>query len=288
MTVATLSDELSGPDAQVAASPALQRARGLARIEIRAVAGQSRIGALHQAGSSRIRMPRAAAGAPVEAVLLNTAGGMTGGDRFETEVSVGPEAAALVTSQAAERIYRRSSGTARVDARLSVSGDGRLFWLPQETIVFNRSALTRTLTADVDRGATLLALEAVVLGRTAMGERLTDIVMTDAWRIRRGGRLVFADTTRLEGDAASMMNGRATGAGAIAFATLVLVAPDAEACVEPLRTALEGMPGEAGVSGFDGILVARMIAGGGQALRALAIRAATTLRGSPMPRVWNL
>ena len=127
-----------------------------------------------------------------------------------------------------------------------------------------------------------------MLGRTAMGERLTDIVMTDAWRIRRGGRLVFADTTRLEGDAASVMNGRATGAGAIAFATLVLVAPDAEARVEPLRTALEGMPGEAGVSGFDGILVARMIAGGGQALRALAIRAAITLRGSPMPRVWNL
>ena len=167
-------------------------------------------------------------------------------------------------------------------------GTARLFWLPQETIVFDFSALARTLTADVDRGGTLLALEAVVLGRTAMGERLTDVVMTDAWRIRRGERLVFADTTRLEGDATSVMNGRATGAGAIAFATLVLVAPDAEACAEPLRAALEGMPGEAGVSGFDGILVARMIAGSGQALRALAIRAATTLRGVPMPRVWNL
>ncbi len=243
---------------------------------------------MHQAGSSRIREPRTLPDAPIEAVLLNTAGGMTGGDRFETEVSVGPGAAALVTSQAAERIYRRSSGTARVDTRLSVSGDGHLCWLPQETIVFNRSALARSLAADVDHGATLLALEAVVLGRTAMGESLTDIAMTDAWRIRRNGRLIFADTTRLEGDAASVMNGAATGRGAIAFATMVLVAPDAGRFVDPLREALDGMPGEAGVSAFDGLLMARMIAPGGQALRAMATRAIALVRGAPMPRVWTL
>jgi urease accessory protein len=112
--------------------------------------------------------------------------------------------------------------------------------------------------------------------------------MTDAWRIRRGGRLVFADTTRLEGDAASVMNGGGTGRGAIAFATMVLVAPDAGAFVDPLRTALDGMGGEAGVSGFDGVLVARMIAAEGQALRAMAIRAVSLVRDAPMPRVWNL
>ncbi|HET7714716.1 MAG TPA: urease accessory protein UreD [Bauldia sp.] len=287
MMLAALSADPARPK-QMAATPALQRARGVARIEVRAAAGRSRLAALHQAGSSRIRLPRVSADAPLEAVLLNTAGGMTGGDHFEIDVAVGRSAAAVVTSQAAERVYRRSQGTARVETRLSVSGGGRLFWLPQETIIFNRSAMARTLTAVVEEDATLLAFEAVVLGRTAMGERLTDVVMSDAWRIRRGSRLVFADTTRLEGDAASMMNGRATGGGAIAFATLVLVAPDAEARVDVLRAALDDMPGEAGVSGFDGLLVARMIAGSGQVLRALAIRAVTTLRGVPMPRVWNL
>ena len=139
-----------------------------------------------------------------------------------------------------------------------------------------------------DEPANLLALEAVVLGRTAMGERLDDIDLTDAWRIRRDGRLIFADTTRLEGDAASVMNGRATANGAVAFATLMLVAPGAEARVDPLRAALNGMAGEAGVSSFDGVLVARMIAASGQALRAMAVRAAATLRGAPMPWVWNL
>lgn len=276
------------PMTRARTAPALQRARGLARIGVTALDGRSRVAALHQAGSSRLKMPRRSKDAPVEAVLLNTAGGMTGGDRFETEVMVGPGAAAVVTSQAAERIYRRSAGTAAVEARLTVRGDGRLDWLPQETIVFNRSSLSRSLTADVDSGATLLALEAVVLGRTAMGERLDDVHLTDAWRIRRDSRLVFADTTRLEGDAASVMNGRATGSGAIAFATLVLAAPGAETQVEPLRSALEGMAGEFGVSSFDGLLVARMIAGSGQALRLMIIRAASTLHGAPLPRVWTL
>lgn len=271
-----------------AVPPTLQRARGLARIAVRGDGGHSRITDLHQAGSSRLRMPRTPPDAPVEAVLLNTAGGMTGGDRFRTEVSVGAGAEAIVTSQAAERIYRRSAGYAEVDAELTVAGNGVLAWLPQETIVFDRSALSRRLEADVAPEATLLALETVVLGRTAMGERLTDIALADRWRIRRGGRLVFAETTRLEGDATTVMNGKATGAGGIAFATLVLVSPGAPDKVDALRAALEDMPGEAGVSGFEGMMVARMIAGSGQALRAMAIRAATVIRGRPMPRVWNL
>ena len=276
-------------DAIAPSGPApMQRARGVARLAVTAEAGRSRIGTMHQAGSSRFRLPRRPEGAPLEAVLLNTAGGMTGGDRFDTAISVGPGAEAIVTSQAAERIYRRASGTAEVTTHLAAVGDGRLSWLPQETIVFNRAALSRTLTADVDALATLLVLEAVVLGRTAMGERLTDIAMTDAWRIRRGGRLVFADTTRLEGDAVSVMNGPATGGGAVAFATMIVVAPDAGRHVEPLRAGLDGMAGEAGVSGLEGVTVVRLLAASGQALRALAVRAATIVRGAPMPRVWSL
>ena len=265
----------------------MQRARGVARLSIASVDGRSRIAAMHQAGSSRIRLPRAT-GSALEAVLLNTAGGLTGGASFAPEAAVGPGAAGLVTSQAAERIYRSAAGTARVESRLAVRGDGRLCWLPQETIVFNHARLARTLDAEVDPNGTLLALEAVVLGRTAMGERLTDIALADTWRIRRGGRLVFAATTRLDGDTVALMGGAATGGGAIAFATLVLVASDAGRHVEPLRAALHGMPGEAGVSALDAVTVVRMVAGSGQALRALAVRAVTTIRELPMPRVWTL
>ena len=161
--------------------------------------------------------------------------------------------------------------------------------LDDDVVAFtSRGQRERTRLRLASSAALRLVLEAVVLGRTAMGERLTDIAMTDAWRIRRGGRLVFADTTRLEGDAVSVMNGPATGGGAVAFATMIVVAPDAGRHVEPLRAGLDGMAGEAGVSGLEGVTVVRLLAASGQALRALAVRAATIVRGTAMPRVWSL
>ncbi len=154
----------------------LQRARGLARISVQAVDGRSRIAGLHQAGSARIRHPGPArradrGGAPQHRRRhdrrrpLRDRGVRSGRARQRWSPRRRPSASTAVPR-----------GLARVDARLTVAGDGRLFWLPQETIVFDRSALARSLTADVDQGATLLALEAVRAGRTAMGERLTDIV----------------------------------------------------------------------------------------------------------------
>lgn len=248
---------------------------------------RSRLGRLYQSGAARILLPRVAADSPVEAVLINTAGGLTGGDRFGIEVEVEDGAKAVLTTQAAERIYRRSGGVAEIDARLVVGAGGCLDWLPQETILFDRSALSRRLVADIAPTATLLAAEAVVLGRTAMGETVRQVSLTDSWRIRRDGKLVFADGVRLEGDAAAIMSGRATGGGAAAFATLVMVSPDAEAMLDTARAALADCRGEAGASAWNGMLVARLLAPTGQALRTDLIRLVAALRRVPMPRVWQ-
>jgi urease accessory protein len=265
----------------------LERARGEVRLAIRDRGGVSRLRTLYQSGSAKVRLPRVAAGAPPEAVLLNTAGGLTGGDRLRWTVEVEANAAALVTSQAAERVYRRSSRVAEVETTLTLGAGARLDWLPQETIVFDRSALSRRLVADIDGSARLLALEAFVLGRTAMGETVRDAFVGDAWRVRRDGRLVFADGLRLDGDALAIMSGPATGRGATAFATLALFAPDAEAALEPARAILDAAAGEGSASAWNAFLVARLIAPTGQALRADLIRLVEALRGTPMPRVWH-
>ncbi len=249
--------------------------------------GRFRPTTIYQSGSAKIRLPRDRAGAPFEGVLLNTAGGVTGGDRLAYEVAVGEAAEAVVTTQAAERVYRRSEGVARIDTTLAVGAGGRLDWLPQETILFDRSALSRRLTADIAADATLLAVEPLVLGRAAMGETIRTVFARDVWRIRRDGVLVFADALRLDGDSEMIMKGGATGAGARAMATLVLVAPDAEARLDTVRAALENARGEAGASAWNGMLVARFLAPGGQALRADLMMLIETLRGAPMPRVWH-
>lgn len=268
-------------------APAMQRARGAARLVVRADCGVMRIVENYQSGSAKLRFPRALSGDALEAVLVNTAGGVTGGDQLAYSATAEGGARAIVTTQAAERIYRRSTGVAAIDTVLTLGDGAALDWLPQETIVFDRSAMRRTLSADVAPTARLLAVEAIVLGRTAMGESARDVSVSDAWRIRRGGTLVFADTLRLDGDAATIMAGRATGGGAIAMATLVLVAPDAEAKIDTARAAVAGCAGEGGVSAWNGMLVARLVAASGQTLRADLVRLIDTLRRAPMPRVWS-
>ena len=203
---------------------------------------------------------------------------LTGGDRLRTLVVVERDAQAIVATQAAERVYRRQDGLAAIDTGLRVAAGGRLDWLPQETILFNRSGLARSLSADIEGDATLLAAEAIILGRTAMGEIVDEVWATDTWRIRRDGKLIFADGLRLVGDATAIMAGGATGQGAIAFATLVLAAPRAESMLGLARAVLAGNNGEAGASAWNGILVARLIAATGQALRADLVRAG---RGAP-------
>jgi urease accessory protein len=264
----------------------LERSRGEARVAFRRDGERTRLDELFQSGSAKIRLPRVFAGPP-EVVFLNTAGGLTGGDQLKFSVTVDTSAAAVATTQAAERIYRRLAGTASLETRLTVGDGARLDWLPQETILFDRSSLSRSLTIDIARNASIMALEAVVLGRTAMGEVLSEAAVRDHWRIRRGGRLIFADSLRLDGDATGIMHGRATGGGASALATLVLIAPDAEARLDAARDALAGASGECGASAWNGMLVARAIAPTGQALRADLTRLVETLRDTPMPRVWN-
>lgn len=266
--------------------PRLERTRGRARVSVWADRGVMRLGEAYQSGSAKLRFPRAAHGAPLEAVLLNTAGGLTGGDEIGYSVAVDEGASGVATTQAAERIYRRADGVAVVDTRLEVGAGASLAWLPQETIVFDGSAMRRTFVAEVAETGRLLAMEAIVLGRTAMGESARSVAISDSWRISRGGRLVFADGLKLDGDSVAILAGGATGAGAIATATLVMIAPDAEARIDAAREALAGMP-DAGASAWNGVLVARLLANSGQALRFGLIRLIETLRGEPMPRVWH-
>lgn len=265
--------------------PAPQRARGVGRLTVRHEDGATRLVELFQEGSAKLRLPRVRTDA-VEAVMINSGGGMTGGDRFSWTVDVGDGAAAVLTTQACEKVYRAQAGEARVATQLTVGAGARLDWLPQETILFDRSALARTIEADVAAGGRLLLAEAVVLGRRAMGETLTRASFHDRWRIRRDGRLLFADDLKLGGDFSTLAASPPLLGGAGAFATLLLVAPDAEALLDAVRTAI----GEfGGASAFGGKLVVRIAARDGLALRRALLPAIAVLSGGrPAPSVWTL
>lgn len=271
---------------------ALQRTTGVVRLAFEGGEGGTRLRTLYQQGAGRARLPRVPAGAPPEAVLLNTAGGLTGGDRMTVELRLAPRARATVTTQASERIYRSAGGCATVVNRVHVARGACAEWLPQETIVFDGARLDRTLEVAVDEGGEALLAEALVFGRTAMGETVRTGRFRDRWRVRRGGRLVFAEGAVVEGDVAAALARPLALHGGCAFASVLRVAPDAERALEAVRAVLgeatDDRSVRAGASAWDGLLAVRLAAVDGATLRRSLEGVLEALRpGRPLPTVWR-
>lgn len=246
---------------------------------------QTRLSRLYQDGCGKIRLPRDASADGLEAVLINSSGGLTGGDYMEWRASVGEGGRLTLSTQACEKIYRARDGVAQQRVGLTLDAGAQLDWLPQETILFDGGALARRLDADLAQGARLLAVEAVVLGRAAMNERVRVGELSDRWRIRREGRLVFADDLRLDGPIAELTAELPVLAGSQAFASLLLVDDDAPRYLPTVRAALGDL---GGASAFDGKLFARVAAPDGFTLRQALLPALEALRdGASLPRVWR-
>jgi len=262
---------------------AANRATGHIGLSVNASSGITRRARVDEHGSLRVRFPNAMPDA-LEAVIVNTGGGMTGGDRFTLRFEMGEGASLIAGTAAAEKIYRSTGPDTEMDVRLTLGEGARLCWLPQETILFDRARLSRRIDIDLAQDASLILAEAVVFGRAAMGEVMTEGHFTDRWRVRRAGKLVYADTARLDGDIAAQMAARAVANGGIAIAT-VLVAPGGEAALEQVRALGETFKSEVGISAWNGIAMARLCAKDGAALRHDLIAMLAAL-GAQVPRLW--
>lgn len=263
-----------------------QRTKAAARLVAKHMAGKTRLDVFYQESAAKIRIPESYDGR-MEAVLINTSGGLTGGDRIAWQIEAGENCHVTVTTQACERVYKSSGGYAGVDTVLKAAAQSTLHWLPQETILFDQGALRRTLDVDLDETAEFIGLEAVLLGRKAMGEIVRTGLFRDRWRIRRGGRLIHAEDICLSGDLEALTARAAALAGSQAFATILYCGPRGEALLPKLRDLFgEGM---GGASLWNGKLVVRIVAPEGFDLRKMLVPAISLLRnGDPAPKVWSL
>ncbi len=266
------------------------RARGAIEAGFVRVGARTEVVGPHETGGYRLRLPRSR-GACCEAVIVNTGGGMAGGDRAGFTFRAERGAAVTLTTTAAEKVYRGAeaggaSAETAVDVTLALGAGAALDWLPQETILFDGARLTRRLSAEMEPDAALLMAEILVFGRLGMGERVASGALRDRWRVRRGGRLVFAEELALDGDVAGLLDRPALGGGARACATVLLVSPKAEGLVEPARAALAGDGVTGGVSAWNGLLAARALSPSPERLRAAIVRLLSGLRGRPLPRLW--
>lgn len=264
---------------------AANRAVGRVAFGVTSASGVSRRSRVHEAGSLRVRFPNADNRGTLDAVIVNTAGGMAGGDRFDIDVTVGPSAGLTVITAAAEKVYRSLGPDTEVAVKLDVGAGGRLAWLPQETILFDQIRFRRTIDVELARDAHLVLAEAAVFGRSAMGETVAQGQMFDRWRVRVEGTLKFAETIRLDGKVAQALAQGAVTRGGAAVASMLKL-PGGDSDVAAVRALQDRFAGDVGVSAWNGLVAARLVAADGAALRHDLIAVLTALRSGPLPRLW--
>jgi urease accessory protein len=262
---------------------AANRAVGAIKLAVDVRDGATRRRQVAESGPLRIRFPNRQA-ADLEAVIVNTAGGIAGGDRHAIDISVHDNAQLVVTTAAAEKVYRALGPDAEIEVKLEVRAGARLSWLPQETILFDRSRLSRRIDVELGADASLIIAEAVVFGRSAMGEAVDTGSFADFWRVRRDGRLLFAETVKLDGAVAQKLAEPAVAAGGIAIATVLVVSGDDDKIARVRATAGQ-FTGEVGISAWNGIALARLCAKDGASLRH-DLACVLTALGAALPRIW--
>jgi urease accessory protein len=240
---------------------------------------------LAECGGYRIKFPSRHSAA-LEAAIINTGGGVAGGDALTFSVSAEKGAHVSVSTPTAERIYRSHGPATTSHVKVHAQAGATLAWLPQASILFSGARLQRCFEADVAADANLLMAEVTVFGRGASGEVLGDGLLRDAWRIRRDGCLVFADSTRLDGRLAAQLARPAIAAASSVVGLFVCVSPRATDRLDAVRAAVSVVP-DVGVSAWNGMLVMRIL---GQRLDRVqnSLRAAiSALELTPVPQVWS-
>jgi urease accessory protein len=128
-------------------------------------------------------------------------------------------------------------------------------------------------------------LEPIVFGRTGMGETVRRGVLHDHWRIRRSGKLIYAEGTRLDGAVSQELNETAVANGSVAIAT-ALIAPADETLEDVIHDLQSDFHGEVGASAWNDRVVLRFCARDGAALRHDITSALRIIRSEPLPRLW--
>jgi len=261
------------------------RAKGRVVVSAKLRGASSVIDDLYQSGCSRVLFPRG--GPALQAVLINTSGGVTGGDRIATSAKVGEGSVLSITTQAAERIYRaQPHETGSIVTDITVAENATLRWLPQELILFEGSRLDRKLDVNLAPKAKALIVEPIVFGRAAMGEILGDIHFSDRISVTRNGHPLYLDGVRLVGNFAAQLARAAIGNGACAMASVIYLAPDAAAHIPSVRNLLPDTGGATLLA--NEMLVVRIVAPDSFVLRQSLIPILERLSNGPLPATWRL
>jgi urease accessory protein len=271
----------------------LQRSDGIGRIVLGSSEGRTQIIDVFQKSPVRVMFPTVPGCKIEEAVLINTGGGIAGGDRIEYDLAAIQNASISVSTQAAEKVYRALDEPARLSTRLKITEAAKLAWLPQETILFDAARICRNTEIEVSSGSELLAVEWVFLGRAAYGEVMTGGHILESWRVKRDGRLIWADSFRVTDSVFEHLHRKVLRAQYKAIGTLIYFGPHLDTRMEFLRAIAPSLECRCAVTAVNGLMIIRFAAELScdlrLALRSLLQQFSRELGPGPfrVPKMWS-
>ena len=130
--------------------------------------------------------------------LVNTSGGLVGGDQVSMEATLAADCHVLVTTPSATRVYRTLDAPVEQKICLSVGPNARLEWVPEVTIPFAGSKLRQTIHVQLAGGATALVWDAMASGRVARDERWAFAMFENEIRITTASGASVVERFRVE------------------------------------------------------------------------------------------
>ena len=99
-----------------------------------------------------------------------------------------------------------------------------------------------------------------MLGRAAHGETMVGGSVLDGWRVKKDGRLIWADSFRISDEIFVHLNRKALLSDFNSIATLVYFGPDVDRRLQFLRDILSSLECDCAVTLVSGLIVARFAA----------------------------
>ena len=225
-------------------------------------------------------------------IVVHPPGGIAGGDQLQLNITLGANAAALLTTPGATKWYRSSGLPASQRVDLHLGRGACLEWLPQETILFDAALGSAKVAVHLDAEATYIGWDILCLGRTASGERFlrgSFNVVNEIFRERRPlwieqGQWLGADPLLTSPAGFNQMP---------VCATLVAAASEIAAAMLAACRAVQPADGAGAVTSLPGVLLARYLGPSTESARRYFIALWTVLRptltgrDARPPRIWS-
>jgi urease accessory protein len=177
------------------------------------------------------------------AVVVHPPGGIASGDRLCLQIDVDANSHAVVMTPSATKWYGAFDG-APARQTLVIRLDGKLEWLPAETIVFDAARVVSDIQIDASVAASMIGWDLLVFGRHGSGERFRQGQFLQTLRVGFGGDPIWTDRLVLAGDD-PLFDSPIGFDGHHAVATFWAIAPEndsfGDALIDGLREAVPVM-----------------------------------------------